>query len=190
MSKKKKKFTMHPAKRYFKTGLTVVVTNNDDSMTAIFPSVDGNELVSRPFRDRYVKWGKFSIPKVLSKTTSKTGEEEMEFDGHMVKMDSTRYLCFDHKGICCSSCGMKATHFTLERHVSHTRFHFNLYGLDENGKEVMFTKDHIIPKSKGGSDHLENMQTMCEKCNFEKQNNFTDEDIKNGKMKIGEKTCS
>lgn len=32
------------------------------------------------------------------------------------------------------------------------------------------TKDHIIPKSKGGIDDLSNYQTMCERCNKEKGN--------------------
>jgi 5-methylcytosine-specific restriction enzyme A len=34
------------------------------------------------------------------------------------------------------------------------------------------TRDHIIPKSKGGSDHLNNMQTMCTKCNNKKGNSI------------------
>lgn len=32
------------------------------------------------------------------------------------------------------------------------------------------TKDHITPKSKGGLDKIENMQTMCIVCNQEKGN--------------------
>ena len=32
------------------------------------------------------------------------------------------------------------------------------------------TKDHIIPKSKGGPDCIENFQTMCEECNKKKKN--------------------
>ena len=29
------------------------------------------------------------------------------------------------------------------------------------------TKDHIVPKSKGGADHLDNLETMCDQCNLE-----------------------
>ena len=47
--------------------------------------------------------------------------------------------------------------------------HFNLYGLEDE-EEVMFTKDHIIPKSKGGRTHISNMQTMCSNCNNAKGN--------------------
>ena len=28
--------------------------------------------------------------------------------------------------------------------------------------------DHIIPKSKGGKDHIDNYQLMCEECNSKK----------------------
>ncbi|MFH8119917.1 MAG: HNH endonuclease [Candidatus Aenigmatarchaeota archaeon] len=30
--------------------------------------------------------------------------------------------------------------------------------------------DHIIPKSEGGTDELDNLQTLCEKCNLAKSN--------------------
>ena len=34
--------------------------------------------------------------------------------------------------------------------------------------EMMMTKDHILPRSKGGANRLENYQPMCSKCNCKK----------------------
>lgn len=35
---------------------------------------------------------------------------------------------------------------------------------------VILEVDHILPRSKGGSDELENLQTLCKKCNIGKSN--------------------
>jgi hypothetical protein len=42
---------------------------------------------------------------------------------------------------------------------------------------VMMTRDHIIPKSKGGVDDIENLRPGCELCNVARGNNMNAEDI-------------
>lgn len=89
-----------------------------------------------------------------------------------IPMGSHRYQLFAEKGIQCVSCGMKGQYFAIERNIDScpSKFHLNLYGKDDDGKEVMITKDHILPKSKGGENRLSNYQTMCIKCNRKKAN--------------------
>lgn len=48
-------------------------------------------------------------------------------------------------------------------------FHFNLYAVNENGEEVMMTKDHIVAKSRGGKDSFKNYISACKSCNEEKR---------------------
>ncbi len=35
---------------------------------------------------------------------------------------------------------------------------------------VVLHIDHIIPRSKGGQDHIDNYQTLCDTCNIGKSN--------------------
>jgi len=104
---------------------------------------------------------------------------EHEFDGHMVKMTSRRYELFQNKGVQCVKCGIVGVFMALEAHEPSKkqdppgtpgRFHFNLYGINVQGSEVLITKDHIIPKSKGGANHADNYQVMCSPCNAQKGN--------------------
>ena len=70
----------------------------------------------------------------------------------------------------CVHCGLRASYFALERHDNSNEIspHLNLYGIDAEGNEVLFTKDHIIPVSKGGKDVLSNLQVLCIVCNMRK----------------------
>jgi len=67
----------------------------------------------------------------------------------------------------CVACGIEGELFSLERN-GNPRYHFNMYGRNAYGHLILMTKDHIVPKSKGGSNGLDNMQTMCTKCNSKK----------------------
>jgi 5-methylcytosine-specific restriction endonuclease McrA len=46
--------------------------------------------------------------------------------------------------------------------------HLNLYAVTETGERVLMTKDHIVPRSRGGANQHENYQTMCIICNQQK----------------------
>lgn len=85
-------------------------------------------------------------------------------EGHRVKVTSTRLMTFATKGLNCVTCGREGSYFEVNDNTSGP--HLNLYSTDG----VLMTKDHIIPKSKGGSNGLCNMQTMCRRCNAKKGN--------------------
>lgn len=94
-----------------------------------------------------------------------------EYFGLMVNMTSQRYKLFKDKGIKCVHCGIQGAYFALERHHDKdTECHFNLYAVREDGEEVMLTRDHIVPKSKEGSNKMSNLQPLCEPCNQKKGN--------------------
>ena len=92
-------------------------------------------------------------------------------NGDAINMASWRYQTFAKSGTSCVCCGLEASYFAKERAMANAseKFHLNLYGL-KDGEEIMFTKDHIVPKSLGGPDTLENFQTMCLPCNSLKGN--------------------
>lgn len=90
------------------------------------------------------------------------------FGEYEVKVTSLRLTLFKEKGLVCVSCGLEGQYFYLEKNKEWERPHFNLYGMNKQGKEILFTKDHIYPKSKGGPNSLENLQTMCSVCNSRK----------------------
>lgn len=88
-----------------------------------------------------------------------------------VSISSLRMLTYT-KGTSCVTCNKEAHFFMLERmRNDKSKGHLNLYHRREDGSLVMMTSDHIIAKSRGGSDHhLDNRQPMCCYCNFRKGN--------------------
>lgn len=92
------------------------------------------------------------------------------FDGDSIRMTSKRYRVFklNHK---CVKCKIEGRFFAKEKlkGVDSNIYHFNLYGI-KNSKEVMLTKDHIVPKSLGGTNSIDNLCCMCVDCNQKKGN--------------------
>jgi 5-methylcytosine-specific restriction endonuclease McrA len=98
-------------------------------------------------------------------------------DGDAIKLGSDRYKVFKFKGLKCKTCNLIGSYFAKERTKTKKdpeilSWHLNLYGKNQNGEEILFTKDHIIPKSKGGKDEFNNYDTMCTICNCLKGNSI------------------
>lgn len=148
------------------------------------------------FHPGYERKGVFSIEEVLGKL----GQEDAVFDGDVVPVASLRYQTFA-QSLECVSCGVRGAYFAKERSAKRAKFiqvitkengkrkvtmvpppapfratsvgwHFNLYAMNFNGTEILMTKDHILPKAKGGRDHIGNMQTMCKPCNGKKSDDL------------------
>jgi len=123
-------------------------------------------------KTQYIRKETYSIEDVLSKVElDQTKEDIAIFDEDPIKMGSDRYKTFKYKGTSCVSCGLVGKFFAKERFRKNSNiisYHMNLYAIDNNGKEVLMTKDHIHPKVKGGKNHISNYQTMCTVCNEEK----------------------
>lgn len=141
--------------------LTRVATYSiDEVLPYIFTGPIRRKLIQKGYSYTSDEW----IAK--SKRTYKTPEG----DAIDVTMGSHRYQMFAQKGIVCIFCGLEGKFFALEKQEGSNKYHFNLYGIDDNGNEMMLTKDHIIPRSKGGKNVLGNYQPLCAKCNVSKAN--------------------
>jgi len=83
----------------------------------------------------------------------------------------TQYLStFLVKGLKCVSCDRTVAFFALERYrsIAKDTWHLVPYALEANGQETLMTVDHILPRSKGGGNIVENYQPMCTICNERK----------------------
>lgn len=121
----------------------------------------------------------YSIDEVRDKVKDVLFEKDkrlakVDFDGDLIKGNSQRYQTFFTKGCKCSVCGIEGRYFAKEKHLKDKSYHLNLYAVDDNGTEILMTKDHILPRSNGGIDDISNYQTMCKLCNEAKGNKLED----------------
>jgi len=112
------------------------------------------------------------IPRKNSKLKITSQESIQEIS---VKTCSLRLQVFK-RSLVCSSCGLTGVLFKLQRQVNKDeRPHLNLYACrskpDGEIEFILMTQDHIFPRSKGGKDDLNNLQTMCVECNLLKSDN-------------------
>ena len=119
----------------------------------------------------YEKFKKLSLSEVLPAIGSGRKLFVGLIDGVEIHVNtsSVRLRTFK-KNLTCVDCGISGLHFWAECNPGCFNYPLNLYGINEAGDEILMTKDHIIPRSKNGKDTIDNMQTMCTKCNDKKGN--------------------
>ena len=85
-----------------------------------------------------------------------------------------RMRVFAVHGCKCSKCGLEGT-TVLRTQDKGGGLHVDLYAV-KDGSYVLMNRDHILPASKGGPNHLWNLRTTCETCNSRRGNTYTDDD--------------
>lgn len=145
---------------------------------------ESRKLLKMPTQDKYIKKETYPINKVLPYVlfvSRQVGKKmKVMFDGDLMDMSSERYQVFKLKGVKCSVCGIEGKYFTKEKskYIDTNSYHFNLYAWDdEKNEEVLMTKDHIVPASLGGINHLANLQVMCSRCNLKKLDKLPEDDV-------------
>lgn len=89
--------------------------------------------------------------------------------GSQAKISSVRLQVFkkSNECICCRTAG---THYKKSFTIDNKSFHLNLYSKQSDGTQILMTKDHLVPVSKGGLNSLDNYVTCCSECNMFKGN--------------------
>jgi len=126
-----------------------------------------------------IKLGEVALEDVFSNVTVQPSKKTFDINGkeYKVKMNVDRYQVFANNRRCVA-CGLESNRVFLECNPSDKMPHFNFYG-EEDGKLILFTKDHIKAKAFGGEDSLSNYQTMCSTCNSLKaHSNLSLENVK------------
>lgn len=161
------------------------------AINSICPEMDSNPIRYHIFR-RYGniknpdKFKKKKEPKILKKHKHRTRVASFTFDEvrEMLELPARykkgkpyglhdgvyfslrRAAIIFEIGFDCVHCGLKGHIFHLEHTFNKASWHLDLYSEDD----TLMTIDHLVPKSRGGPDVVENFQNLCMPCNTIKGN--------------------
>lgn len=123
----------------------------------------------------YKSVGKFEVQEIIDLINSSKSSAILA--GHKVSVSGGRLKNFAINGTDCICCGAKGAYFSVEttNKDPKTGLHLNLYAINVHGDPVLMTKDHIVLKSLGGEDKVENYSPMCLRCNNLRGNMYPDQ---------------
>lgn len=124
----------------------------------------------------YTTFREYDVDYILSlvHTNRPKPAAHINFD---TQIGTVRVCIHNHKLRCfknnkhCAECGLVGNLFLLQQNYECNSVFLEMYHRDEHGL-TLFTKDHIFPRSRGGKDSFENLQTMCYICNTKKGNSI------------------
>lgn len=128
------------------------------------------DLAQMKDRKKLIHLGEFAPEDVFPFVSMEDAKRDYRIgeQTYAVRMNSDRYQVFKNNARCVA-CGLLGTKMILDMNPGDQSPHFNLYG-EEDGRLVLMTKDHILAKSRGGQESLDNYQSMCAVCNNLKGN--------------------
>ena len=128
--------------------------------------------------NQYIRHNVVTLDKVSSaviEAMTAVNVERLHLGEHSVGVTSLRLKTFatnfaEHGKLHCVNCGLEATFFAIENFTrgGKSNPHVNLYGVNADGIDVLFTHDHRVARVFGGAAILENTQVMCLPCNSRK----------------------
>ena len=124
-------------------------------------------------KQKLIRYGTYELDEILPHVPEGKIKRKVKIllGERKIKVSSLRLQCFK-RSLECSECGLTGSIFALETSREDITPHLNLYGIDKEGDEVLLTKDHTIPTSKGGPNNLDNLTTMCTVCNHIKGSTY------------------
>ena len=114
-------------------------------------------------KDKTERIKEFTVEELLPYTGR--DKPKIVYEDYSARTDTRTLQCFAEHGIECYLCGLKGEFFVMEKNLRTEQIYLHLYGVDTDDEVIMMTKDHIVPKSRYGPNTLDNLRTMCERCN-------------------------
>jgi CRISPR/Cas system Type II protein with McrA/HNH and RuvC-like nuclease domain len=126
-------------------------------------------------RKSWIHHSYWTIEEVMKLLQDNKGRKVITHNKVEIRLKSHKNILFLNKQHSCKICKLPVTYVALEKLQKDIKmYHFNYYTIHPKTKqEILFNVDHIIPKSKGGSDIITNMQLTCEICNTVKGNKIS-----------------